>query len=708
MLVLLEQVAVAKTCEGVEVLPDITWVIMGSHLTMNRFQYVVESEAYGEKECLTAFTPVFQLIPFFDAFTFGDVWIHAFYTIFDIAPLMRVGFAVSDQRYYEKNGCVSGTGQGPATDAKSMETGVEDWQDGQKDDELQRRLDAYEDDIGWKRYQNWMADLSGMAENNENEKLCAELGAPYCKCGSGFRFKEGSCIESKHINELQRLKSAQAAAVDGSDLQDEMVPGQPDASVASVLSDANLGMWSTRQRFDGDDTSAATRFWSGTGGSGFSDDETVPMGPVQTNSLFGFIEAHSSMDSAVQPMSSPPASLRSDTDVGSPEHEFERRKAAARSQRDEVERLARADRVARQVEPGELEQMRFLSARSSTTHKQSTVGERASTGNQVELTTEIVTSRSVLRELYRNVSLVLASWAPDLNVTDEQLKGWWRGESEEFIRYQRAKVQHEYDANLQRARLLAHSFKVKNLLNKRLLRKVAAQMTVDAATAEEAFQAAQANIDGPAVDNDQLQSAASSATAVSASVVVTRGAVNGVGIDAEQTAESQTKPSDANTADNSAQGPRDKKARTRAHAAKGRVQNGSAVVDVRQQAVGAAAADVQHSTAVRTRTGITTPGADAAGHDQQNGVVIRRNPQSGEWEAILAASDRADDARLRSGDNFVSTTQRPLFLQLEESEHTAARFNAATQSDPHAELTEAYEQLGQLQQTWSELQGVVE
>ncbi len=701
MLVLLEQVAVAKTCEDVEALPDITWVIMGSHLTMNRQQYVVESEAYGEKECLTAFTPVFQLIPLFDAFTFGDVWIHAFYTIFDVAPLMRVGFAVSDQRYYEKNGCVSGTGQGPATDAKSMETGVEDWQDGQKDDELQRRLDAYEGDIGWKRYQNWMADLSGMAENSENEKLCAELGAPYCKCGSGFRFKEGSCIESKHANELQRLKSAQAAsavAVDGSDWQDETVLGGADASVNAGLSDATLGMWSTRQRFDGDDTSAATRFWSGTGGSGFSDDATVPKGPILTNALLGFVETQSQTNSNVQALSSPPASPRDETNVGSPEDEFERRKQAARAQRMEVERLARADRVSRQVEPGELEQMRFLSARSSTAQKRSTVGASASAGSKIELTTEIVTSRSVMRELYRNVSMVLASWAPDLNVTEEQLKGWWRGESEEFIRYQRAKVQHEYDANLQRARLLAHSFKVKNLLNKRLLRKVAAQMTVDAATAEEAFQAAQTNIDGPVVDNGQLTA---SAAAGSASVQVMRAALDDAAIDAKHAA-------DVDTTGNRAHSPLDNNKRSRAHASTDRVQTSSAAVNVQQQAVGAAVTDAQHNTPMRMRD--ITPGVDAASSDRTGGVVIRRNPQSGEWEAMLAAPElksASDDAQLGSGNAFAGTTQHAVFLHMDESERAsphATRFHAAPEP---AALTQAYEQLGQLQQTWSELQGII-
>ena len=486
MLLLLEQVSVAKTCEGVETLPDITWVIMGSHYTMNRAQYVVESEAYGEKECLTAFTPEFQLIPGFDVYGFGDVWIHAFYTIFEVAPLKRVGFAVSDQRYYEKNGCVSGHGQGPASNAKSMAEGIVDWQQGQKDEDLQNRLDKYEKEIYWKRYQNWMADLSGMADNDETDKLCKELGPPYCKCGSGFRFKEGSCIDVKHRRELDRLKSPTA--------QKSLSAGFRTASAESAIPAV------AAPRFDSDGTSAATRFWSNKGGSGFSRDDTSELALFGDSGLLGMlVEVESSTNAPPGPPSGVASPEIDPTALSRAHAEFEERKHAARERRAKFESEARLDRVNQGVEPAEQSQLRFKRV-SASVSKQATedgVSTQDSTMQTIQLSTQVVKSRLVLRELYRNASLILDSWAPHLNVSDEQLKGWWRGESDSFVRYQRAKAEEEYNANLRKARLLAHSFRVKSVFNKRLLRKVASQMTVDPESATDVFEKAMDNIEGP-------------------------------------------------------------------------------------------------------------------------------------------------------------------------------------------------------------------
>ena len=622
MLLLLEEVAVAKTCEGVETLPDITWVIMGSHYTMNRAQYVVESEAYGEKECLTAFTPEFQMIPGFDIYTFGDVWIHAFYTIFEVVPLKRVGFAVSDQRYYEKNGCVSGNGQGPATDAKSMEQGVSDWQDGQKDDELQRRLDAYEKDIGWKRYQNWMADLAGMADNSENDKLCTELGAPYCKCSSGFRFKEGSCIKAHHSSELERLKLSQVGpAQDGSTGRLDDFDAVDQETVPPSFGDAAFGVFSARQRFDGDGTSAATRFWAGSGGSGFSDSSS-PQGLLQGSTIFieeENVEAHVSPSTTrLLPAGSPP------------DLEFEQRKRLARKERGAAEKLALKDRIVRHVEPGITEQMRFAelgaSRANTATHDSrthSSAGTTSGAAAGVQLTTELVTSRTQLHELYRNASMVLSSWAPHLNVSEEQLKGWWRGESEEFIRYQRAKAQHDYDTNIQKARLLAHSFKVKSILNKRLLRKVAAQMTATEDAAETAYKYAVENVEGP----------------IHAEVVNPQPALDTPVVSAEK--------SNSGDSDDSRTIPRTRanvRALAEDHPA-GTVRGDPKQLepdttnhDERRNVKNAKHSPVPRLTNPATQAdhSSSSTSSDVDRHDPAHDIVIRRDPLSGEWQAVVA------------------------------------------------------------------------
>ena len=50
-------------------------------------------EAFGQQECLTAFVPDAQFIPGLDVWKFGDAFLRTFYTVMEILPLRRVGFA---------------------------------------------------------------------------------------------------------------------------------------------------------------------------------------------------------------------------------------------------------------------------------------------------------------------------------------------------------------------------------------------------------------------------------------------------------------------------------------------------------------------------------------------------------------------------------------------------------------------------------------
>ena len=54
-------------------------------------------------------------------FFLGDAWVRSFYTVFERVPLKRIGFSKADHRYYEKNGCVCGAGEGPIDSVKPME-----------------------------------------------------------------------------------------------------------------------------------------------------------------------------------------------------------------------------------------------------------------------------------------------------------------------------------------------------------------------------------------------------------------------------------------------------------------------------------------------------------------------------------------------------------------------------------------------------------
>ena len=242
VLMILEEIAAPKTCELIETLPDISFTMSGSTFTMSHQQYVIESEAYGEKECLVAFTPVFQLIPGFGMWIFGDAWVHAFYTKFEVIPLKRVGMAISDGRYFEKNAC-TGNGIGPMGTTKPMKREKED-----NDKALARQSFDYgmEDQaktIGWKRFDNWMRDLSDMKKGAPAEGILKQ------PCPSNFRFKEGTCIANTHVDQVK-------AARDWQQNLEEEVP-------------RSLSMQLFNEKFTSDGTSTSERFFNDHGGDGF-------------------------------------------------------------------------------------------------------------------------------------------------------------------------------------------------------------------------------------------------------------------------------------------------------------------------------------------------------------------------------------------------------------------------------------------------------
>lgn len=84
MMKLLEAAAAPKTCEFVEKLPDVTFNLMGMSFTMTWQDYVIYGNQYGQKECLSAFSPDAQLIPGFDVWVLGDAFIRAFYSVFEV------------------------------------------------------------------------------------------------------------------------------------------------------------------------------------------------------------------------------------------------------------------------------------------------------------------------------------------------------------------------------------------------------------------------------------------------------------------------------------------------------------------------------------------------------------------------------------------------------------------------------------------------
>ena len=205
MMKIVEQCSAPKTCEEIAILPDVSWTLSGKTITMTRHQYVINSEAYGELECLTAFTPEVQFIPAFGMWIFGDAFIHAFYSLFEALPMKRVGFQVADYRAYEKNGC-PGKGEGPFGLHETLEDEEGRYERNRKLHVHKQRTEDIDEQVSGKRYENWMDDLKGMKRNVEARKRDEALGPPFGGCGSGFRFRDGACVKEKHTQEVESLR----------------------------------------------------------------------------------------------------------------------------------------------------------------------------------------------------------------------------------------------------------------------------------------------------------------------------------------------------------------------------------------------------------------------------------------------------------------------------------------------------------------------
>ena len=63
LLKILEEASAPSTCQMLDTLPDISFTMSGTTLTMTREQYVIMSEAYGKVSCMSAFTPMYSIIP---------------------------------------------------------------------------------------------------------------------------------------------------------------------------------------------------------------------------------------------------------------------------------------------------------------------------------------------------------------------------------------------------------------------------------------------------------------------------------------------------------------------------------------------------------------------------------------------------------------------------------------------------------------------
>eukprot|EP00939_MAST-03C_sp_MAST-3C-sp1_P002137 g2137.t1 len=486
VLMILEEIGAPKTCELIETLPDISFTLSGSTFTMNHNQYVIESEAYGEKECITAFTPVFQLIPGFGMWIFGDAWVHAFYTKFEVIPMKRVGFAISDGRYYEKNACKGG-GIGPMGGTKSMKQEQKDRKKQQGKLSFEYGTNKAVESMGWKRYDNWMRDLDAMKTPN------AADGVLRNPCPSSFRFREGACVPMRMKDQATAVgdyhdQRRDAVSIRSSTERDALTDSRKRKIESDVGLPRELSMEMWSEHYVSDGTSASERFFMNHGGDGFvptHDDASPVFSFVEEEEEDGATAATRPTRSTTTKAEEAEEDALDEDEMLRREKEWERRAfhrtlpkdadlkrfhEKRRAKMSDAERRyeeARRDRVKNGVEP---DFMRFKQMKG-----------------KIELPATEISGDEERKAMYRNMSAILRHMEPDLNVTRMQTRSWWRGESEEYIEKERLRMIAEWEEQLVTARRTAKSFKVKSMINKRVLRRVAEKMTRTDAELERAL-----------------------------------------------------------------------------------------------------------------------------------------------------------------------------------------------------------------------------
>lgn len=494
MLKVLIETTAAKDCSHLELLPDVSFTLMGSTFTMNREEYVIYGNNFGNKECLTAFTPSADLIEAFSMWIFGDMWIRVFYTVFDQVPLRRIGFAKADQRYYEKNGCGCGQGRGPIDTFEPQEVDVANSAAAYAENDNIRLTTENKKIMGIKRYQNWQADIKG----EQAKKNAAEVRAsgPAGPCMSGMRFKRtGACIPPKMIPEIDKLREfhdanqrrgegearfsesrveeeagarAGAGGDDGQRLRSRtgafFEDSDPHITVAQdAFSQAPEGMADAaeeEEERENEDFNIATAgeetlFVELSSETGISSTSPLSgLGPYRQQSIMV-------MDGDGKQYRGENAKCPAPSVEGSYQHRsfFEDVENGGLGAATGSSGRLRAKARRRKFEDWRTRQTELLD-----------IG--AETGAQIHLSMDAVKTEQRMAELYYNTTRIFKSWRPLLNVSGKMTRTYWRGEHEEHINIARDKAARDWHELLTKARRRIKASSVMSMLNKRVLKRV--------------------------------------------------------------------------------------------------------------------------------------------------------------------------------------------------------------------------------------------
>ena len=456
VLAILEDATPDYMCQNLHELPDIVFTIMGMDFTLGWQQYVVMANKYGNVQCSIAIVPTeVQVFTAFSFWVFGDIWVKAFYSVFERIPLRRIGFAKSNHRYYEANGCACGEGKGPVESMPSQEETNQKLLDEKADQSMESMMAqavAAEGTIdgnpgGGNNKAGNARQKDALSEQEQNMRAVHMTGNPHGieGKGEGLRFK---MVADRHCPAGMRYTADKRCVK--SSVMKELVRIKAFHETQRRKKEAERRKFVSNNFFTPDHKSIRTSA------------KGVPL---------SLLEKASSDRRRLHDIQSKPS--RATYGPYFPAHED--RCPASKDILEQEQHFftpptTKADLL------NAAKRIRFRRKKDYKHAMKTSLLEESASG-RVELTRDAVSSDKQMAQLIYNVSRLYHSWAVEQNISKKSMSKYWHGETEEYIQSRRKAIAESWLEGLEKARKMLKSSKVKMAINKRVMLRVATQIS---------------------------------------------------------------------------------------------------------------------------------------------------------------------------------------------------------------------------------------
>ena len=470
---LLEEAAADYMCQNLHELPDIAFTIMGIEFTMGWENYVVIQNKFGNKKCATAIVPhEVQVMSSFAFWIFGDLWVRSFYSVFERLPLRRIGFAKTDHRYYEANGCVCGEGKGPIESVPPAAAVSSQNLEEKAKHALENDLASAMATIGTK------AGIEGGGANqagNENEKNAIaatehamrtnhKTGTPSNQgygmrfkmesdrhCPAGMRFTGAECVKQSVMTEMLRIQKFHKARWEQRK-KEMMIKAKP--------------------------RSLTSQFYS-------SDDKSIRISDVGVpidSSMLQVAESTSTRRKRSRRTRKRPSNNKEHPLYFGPYTPLHPKKCPASDNIfvQESHFFRHDGNVGKEKKRSRSSALLHAAAAHIRRTKASvrTAFVEEDHAEQIHLPTEqVAPGGKRMAQLFYNVSKLYHQWAKEGNISDNAMKKYWHGETERHMFTRRSELTASWKQMLQNARKHIASDKVKQMMNHRVMLRLADQIS---------------------------------------------------------------------------------------------------------------------------------------------------------------------------------------------------------------------------------------